>query len=180
MRILKEESCGLVIDIQERLFPHIHQREILEKNTEILIKGLRILEVPILVTEQYRKGLGLTIPSVQSALIEFNAIEKMAFSCCDNNDFISSLKILNRKNIIISGIETHVCVLQTVMDLITQGYQPVVVEDCVSSRKENDKKMAIHRMRQAGAVISTYESILFELARISGTDKFKAISKLVK
>lgn len=180
MRILKEESCGLVIDIQERLFPHIHQHEILLKNTEILIKGLRILDVPILVTEQYRKGLGLTIPPIQAALIEFNAIEKMAFSCCDNNDFVSSLKILNRKNIIISGIETHVCVLQTVMDLIQQGYQPVVVENCVSSRKENDKTVAIHRMRQSGAVITTYESILFELARISGNDKFKAISKLVK
>lgn len=180
MRILKLDSCGLVIDMQERLFPHIHQHELLEKNTEILISGLRILEVPILVTEQYRKGLGLTIPSIQKALTEFNAVEKMAFSCCDNNDFISSLKILNRKNIIISGIETHVCVLQTVVDLIEQGYQPVVIEDCVSSRKENDKLIAIERMRQAGAIISTYESVLFELARISGTEKFKAISKLVK
>lgn len=180
MRILKEESCGLVIDIQERLFPHIYQYDLLEKNAEILIKGLRILDVPILVTEQYRKGLGLTISSIQAALIEFNAIEKVAFSCCDNNDFISSLKILNRKNIIISGIESHVCVLQTVMDLLQQGYQPVVVEDCVSSRKENDKLISIRRMQQAGAIITSYESILFELARISGTDKFKAISKLVK
>lgn len=180
MRILKEESCGLVIDIQEKLFPHIHQYEYLEKNTEILIKGLKILDIPILVTEQYRKGLGLTIPSVREALNEFNTIEKIAFSCCDSNDFISALKILNRKNVIITGIETHVCVLQTVIDLIDLGYQPVVVEDCISSRKESDKNTAIQRMRTEGAVITSFESILFEIARISGTEKFKVISKLVK
>lgn len=180
MRILKEESAGLIVDIQERLFPHIYEHENIEKNTQILIQGLKILEVPIIVTEQYRKGLGLTIPSIANSLESHESIEKMSFSCCDNENFEAELERFNKKNVIIAGIETHVCVLQTVVDLIIAGYQPVVVEDCVSSRKERDKNIAIERMRQEGAIISSYESILFELARVSGTASFKAISKLVK
>lgn len=180
MRILKEESAGLIVDIQERLFPHIFEYEKIEKNTQILIDGLKILEVPIIVTEQYRKGLGLTIPSISNALEDYESIEKMSFSCCDNENFEAELERVNKKNVIIAGIETHVCVLQTVADLLEAGYQPVVVEDCVSSRKEKDKNIAIKRMRQEGAIITSYESILFELARVSGTDSFKAISKLVK
>jgi len=180
MRVLKEESAGLVVDIQERLFPHIYEHERIEKNTQILIEGLKILEVPVIVTEQYRKGLGLTIPSISNALENYESIEKLSFSCCDNENFKAELERVNKKNVIIAGIETHVCVLQTVVDLIEAGYQPVVVDDCVSSRKERDKNIAIERMRQEGAIITSYESILFELARVSGTASFKAISKLVK
>lgn len=180
MRILKEESAGLIVDIQERLFPHIYGHEEIEKNTQILIEGLKILEVPIIVTEQYKKGLGLTIPSISNVLENYESIEKMSFSCCDNENFEAELERVNKKNVIIAGIETHVCVLQTVVDLIEAGYQPVVVENCVSSRKQNDKIIAIERMKQEGAIITSYESILFELARVSGTDSFKAISKLVK
>jgi nicotinamidase-related amidase len=180
MRILKEDTAGLIVDIQERLFPHIYENEQIEKNTNILIQGLKLLEIPILVTEQYRKGLGLTIPTIADALGNGSTIEKMSFSCCDNEGFESELRNLSRQNIIIAGIESHVCVLQTTVDLIESGFRPIVVEDCVSSRKEKDKKIAIERMRQEGALITSYESILFELARISGTDTFKAISKLVK
>ncbi len=180
MRILKKETAGLIVDMQERLFPHIFEHENIEKNTQILIMGLKILEVPIIITEQYRKGLGLTIPIIANALENYESIEKMSFSCCDSDNFEAELERVNKKNVIIAGIETHVCVLQTVVDLIEAGYQPVVVEDCVSSRNENDKRLAIERMRQEGAIISSYESILFELARVSGTDSFKAISKLVK
>ena len=180
MRILREEATGLIVDIQERLFPHIHEYKKIEKNTQILIEGLKILGVPIIVTEQYKKGLGLTIPSIGNALEDYESIEKMSFSCCDNENFEAELERVNRKKVIIAGIETHVCVLQTATDLVETGYQPVVVEDCVSSRKENDKQIAIERMRQEGVIITSYESILFELARVSGTESFKAISKLVK
>ncbi len=180
MRIIKEETVGLVIDIQERLLPHIHENEKLISNVSILLEGLKVLEVAVLITEQYRKGLGPTVVEVQEKLLHFNPLEKMTFSCCDDNGFIKELEKTHRKNVIICGIESHVCVLQTTIDLLAEGYQPLVVADCVSSRKQQDKEIAIERMRQEGAIITTYESILFELARVSGTDMFKLISKLVK
>ncbi len=180
MRILKEQSAGLIIDIQERLFPFIHEHEQLALRTAILINGLKALQLPVLLTQQYTKGLGPTIPSLQPVVTGIEPIEKMAFSCCDEPTFQPELEKTGRKFVIIAGIETHVCVLQTVIDLLQQGYIPVVVEDCVSSRRLSDKQAAIIRMRQLGAVITTSESILFELLRYSGTDEFRAISKLVK
>lgn len=180
MRILTEFTIGLVIDIQERLLPHIFEHEKVLLNIEILLEGLRTLDVPIIVTEQYRKGLGPTVKEVEEKILKFEPREKMTFSCCDDLAFMNELKAAERKNIVICGIESHVCVLQTTLDLLNQGFQPVVVEDCVSSRKQNDKKIAIERMRQEGAIITTYESILFELTRVSGNDTFKAISKLLK
>ena len=181
MRILREQSIGLVIDIQEKLLPHIAGHEEVLHNTGILLEGLKVLEVPVLITEQYRKGLGPTVEKVQVALKSFEPMEKMTFSCCDDEDFVAALeKHKGKKNVIICGIETHVCVLQTCIDLLERAYQPVVVADCVSSRKIQDKEIAIERMRSEGAIITSYESVLFELARVSGTETFKAISKLVK
>lgn len=176
-----ENTAGLVIDIQERLLPHIYDHEKILKNVEILLDGLRVLDMPVLITEQYRKGLGETAPEVREKLDRFEPLEKMTFSCCDDKHFMSELeKMHGIKNILICGIESHVCVLQTCIDLLEKGYQPIIIEDCTSSRKINDKEIAISRMRQEGAMISTCESILFELTRISGNEKFKAISKLVK
>lgn len=180
MRVKVEESVGLIIDIQEKLFPHISEHDQLARNAEILISGLKILEVPIIVTEQYVKGLGPTISPLALLLNDNQSIEKMSFSCCDEQLFINRIEKLDKKVIIIAGIEAHVCVLQTVIDLLEKGYTVVVIEDCISSRSLNNKNIAIERMRQEGAIISSYESILFELTKVSGTDKFKAISKLVK
>lgn len=180
MRILAEKSVGLIIDMQERLYPHVHNYEQLTKNTAILIEGLKALGIKIMVTEQYTKGLGLTIPPLKDLLQNIDFIEKQAFSCCDEPRFYEELALDPPQHIIIAGIETHVCVLQTTIDLINNGYKPVVVEDCVGSRRPNDKAMAIARMRSEGATITTYESILFELLRYSGTEAFKKISKLVK
>jgi len=180
MRILKDQSILVVVDIQERLFPHMYDDDRLENNCTRLISGMQILNIPTLVTEQYSKGLGSTIEPLKNILNQYEPIEKMSFSCCGIESFSNSLKKLNKKYVLLCGIESHVCVLQTALDLLEQEYQPVLIEDCVSSRKENDKNMAVARMRQAGVIISTYESILFELCEISGTDQFKAISKLVK
>lgn len=180
MRILKENTTGLFIDIQDRLFPHVQESGQLEKNLIMLAAGLKALEIPLLITEQYTKGLGFTILPLKMALGDYSAIEKIAFSCCDEPDFIDAINQTGRKNVILCGIETHVCVLQTAMDLLQSGYQPVVIEDCVSSRKLSDKNTAIERMRKEGAIISSLESILFELTRYSGTETFKVISKLVK
>lgn len=180
MRIEKDQTLGVVIDIQERLFPHIHQNDALLKKSQILLQGLQALKVPLLVTQQYTKGLGETVEPIKSILEQSNYIEKKAFSCCDDTSFSGELSEHNRKNVILIGIESHICVLQTAIDLKSKGYQAIVVEDCVSSRNENDKKIAIERLRYEGAIITTTESILLELARYSGTPEFKVISKLIK
>ncbi len=180
MRILREETAALCIDIQERLFPHIDGHEILQHNTRILLQGLQALDIPLLVTEQYRKGLGATIAPVQEIIPHFQPIEKLAFSCCGSDDFNAELKATGKLNVIVFGIETHVCVLQTALDLLEHGYRPVIVSDCVSSRRPSDKTVALERMRGAGCTITSYESILFELCRVAGTATFKTISRLVK
>jgi nicotinamidase-related amidase len=180
MRIIREKSAGLIIDIQERLFPFIHESEQVARNTSILIQGLKALEIPIVVTQQYTKGLGGTIPALVETLGTSEYLEKVAFSCCDDQGFMDKLAHVDRKYIIIAGIEAHVCVLQTTIDLLEKDYLPVVVEDCISSRSPNDRRIAVERMRSEGAIVTTYESILFELLRYSGTSEFKEISKLVK
>jgi nicotinamidase-related amidase len=181
MRFLKEDTALVIIDVQERLFPHIYQNDFLERNLITLIKGMRILDLPIIYTQQYTKGLGETIFSIKDLYIwEFQPIEKMAFSCVDELNFVQELGGLNKKNVIIAGIETHVCVLQTAIDLKAMSYNVMVVEDCVSSRKINDKETALKRLNQEGVFVGSYESILLELCRESGTDVFKEISKLIK
>ncbi len=180
MRILKENSIAVIIDIQGALFPHISENKKLEETTIKLIKGLKAIDVPIIVTQQYTAALKPTIDSISETIGDYKHIEKTAFSCCDEPKFNETLNISGKRNIIIAGIESHVCVLQTVIDLIDRGFHPVVVEDCVSSRNPNDKKIAIRRMQHAGAIITSYESLLFELLRYSGTKEFKAISKIVK
>jgi hypothetical protein len=180
MRIIKEQSSGLIIDIQERLYPHIYKHEIISKNTAILIRGLKILKIPVILTQQYTTGLGDTIPAIKEAMADYSVIEKNSFSCCDEPVFMENLHQLGKKYIIMAGIEAHVCVLQTMLDLMENNFIPVVIENCISSRKKRDKNIAVDRMRQEGAVISTYESVLFELTRFAGTSEFKQISNLIK
>ena len=180
MRINRDRCSGLIIDLQERLFPHMDQKEEVLRKCLMLMEGLKVLNIPILFTEQYPRGLGPSLQIVSQALGSSRAIEKTAFSCCDEPEFMKALEKSTPGTLIIGGIEAHVCVMQTVIDLLEAGYSVVLVEDCVSSRNPDDKRVAIHRMRSEGAVIATCESILFELARTSGTEEFKAISRLVK
>ncbi len=180
MRFHRENTSAVLIDVQERLFPHIHRHDELANRTAILLQGLKALNVPILVTEQYVKGLGATIPPLAEQIEGIKRYEKMTFSCCGNEDFMEEIVHSKKKEIILFGIESHVCVLQTCLDLLSRGLNVVIIEDCVSSRKQSDKEIAIHRMRQEGARISTSESILFELCKAAGSDTFKQISKLVK
>jgi len=180
MRITKENTVGLIIDIQERLVPAMCEKEVLLKNCQVLIQGLSELEIPLLVTQQYSKGLGETIPEIKSVISDFSFIEKRNFSCCDELVVIEKLKELDAKNIIICGIESHVCVLQTAVDLKEAGFNPIVVMDCVSSRSKESIETAKERFRFEGILMTSYESILFELARSSASPEFKAISRLVK
>jgi nicotinamidase-related amidase len=171
---------ALVIDIQEKLFPHIDNHDSLQTNCKILLSGLNVLGIPVVVTEQYSKGLGSTIKKLSNLITDFDPIEKLSFSCCGEKKFLEAVHEYGKRNIIICGIETHVCVLQTVIDLIERGYHPVIIEDCVSSRKPKDRETALKRMAREGVIITTYESILFELCEVARTDQFKQISKLVK
>jgi nicotinamidase-related amidase len=180
MRVERNLSAGLVIDIQEKLFPHMYKSEELLRRTTILLEGLKVLQVPMVLTEQYPKGLGPTLEPVFGLLENQEVHEKIAFSCCGDPAFMGHLHSLERPTIIVCGIEAHVCVLQTVLDLIEQDFSPVVVEDCISSRNPEDKRVAIERMRSEGALVSTSESLLFELTKVAGTEEFKAISRLVK
>jgi hypothetical protein len=178
MRILKDQSVGLLVDVQERLFPHMHEKERLLQRLTVLFEGLNVLGVPYLATEQYKRGLGDSIPELSG--FAAGAFEKLAFSCCDDEPFLAALRETGRKNVIIGGIEAHVCVAQTTLDLLDAGFHPVVVADAVSSRNLSDKETALDRLRHAGATVTSVEAILFELCRVSRTDEFKAISALVK
>ena len=194
MRIKRASSVAVMIDIQERLFPHMIEKDRLENNSIKLITGLKILNVPILFTQQYTKGLGETLASVKTAL-SFEAkvqcseteaektlgpIEKTAFSCCGSAPFMKQLKSRDRSIVLLFGIEAHVCVLQTALDLQESGYSPVVVEDCTSSRKLNDKDIALNRLTLEGIRTTTCESLLFELCESADSKEFKDISRIVK
>lgn len=180
MRILKENTIGLVIDIQEKLVPVMEDSELLVENCSKLIQGLQILGLNLLVTQQYTKGLGETIDEIKSVINDFQPIEKKDFSCYDEPVFAEKLAASGALNVIISGIEAHVCVLQTAIDLKAAGYVPVVVMDCVSSRSFDHVDLAAERFRYEGIMMTSLESILFELTRSAGASEFKAISKLIK
>jgi len=178
---IKVEDCVFVqVDVQERLFPFIANKEELEKNLLILVQGLKLHKIPIIVNEQYKKGIGETIPSLRELIDDYPHFEKTTFSCCGNKDSLAAIKATGKKIVILAGIETHVCVLQTALDLLEEGLQVVLVTDCVNSRKATDKNIAIQRLVQSGVVPTTYESLLFELTVNSKHPVFKEISKLVK
>lgn len=180
MRILRENCTGLVIDIQEKLFPVIAEKEALLVNAKRLIEGLQILGIQTIFTQQYSKGLGNTLSEITSAINPFSFIEKNTFSCLDEPVYSSFLKSSNKSIVLICGIESHVCVLQTAIDLQENRFIPVIIEDCISSRKLSEKETALKRFDMEGIRISTVESILFELTRSAGANEFKSISKLVK
>lgn len=186
MRILAENTCCVVIDYQEKILPAMSEKEELLANSIKLLEGLAILNVPVMVTGQYTKGLGMNVPEIRAAAGTEIYFDKTSFSIYEDEAAKEALCGMKnsrgeqRKTVVICGIEAHVCVLQTVIDLKAAGYLPVLVEDCISSRKLHDKEIAVARARDEGAVITTCESLLFELTRAAGTDQFKLISKLVK
>jgi nicotinamidase-related amidase len=179
MKIKKENVALLVIDMQDKILQAINSKENLIKKCEIIIKGCQTLGIPIIATEQYKKGLGNTVSSI-AELFNVNPIEKFEFSCLENTEIKSKLESLGRRYIIVIGIEAHVCVQQTVLDLIDEDFKPIVVADCISSRNEYDKKFAIKRICDYGADVTTLEAILFEMLITSKAPEFKTISQLVK
>jgi len=180
MKLLCEDTAAVMVDIQERLLPAMDKSAQTEMAAEKLVKGLRILEVPVVPLRQYPKGLGDIVPGLRKALGEYTPLDKVTFSAWDTPEIAQRIQELGKKNIIVFGIEAHICVLQTVIDLIGSGYNAVIAADCVSSRRPLDREIALRRAEQEGAVLATGESILFELLRKAGGDRFKEISTLVK
>jgi len=178
MRIQAEDTILLLVDVQEKLYPVMDNKEQLLDKVRILLEGAKALGVPMVAARQYPKGLGDCIPELRAY---FNGyFDKVSFSCCGTDEFAAALAATGRKKVVIAGIEAHICVLQTVIDLKQAGYVPVVVADAISSRRRQDYEIALRRMEAEGALLTTVEAILFELCRKAGSEAFKAISKLVK
>ena len=175
-----DKTALLIIDIQERIISVINEYETVVENTIKLIKGFKALRIPIYYTEQYPKGLGTTVESIQNELEGNDAIQKLSFSCSGAGDLFSELKKNGISQVVVCGVESHVCVQQTVLDLIANDFQVNLAADAVSSRRVKDYEISLSRMRQHGADVTTTEAILFELLNVCGTDVFKQISKIVK
>ncbi|MBI1921639.1 MAG: hydrolase [Geobacter sp.] len=176
-----KNAALVVIDVQEKLCAAMDEKvlEKLTRNTGILLESARELNLPVVATEQYVKGLGETVPALKEKLPE-STLEKMTFSCCGETAFMEKIRSLGRKQIIVTGMETHVCVLQTVLELLDAGYAVHLVSDAVMSRKKENWKLGIDTAAAAGAVITSTEAALFQLLRVAGTDEFKKLSKLVR
>ena len=182
MRPDPTKAALVVIDIQEKL-ARVMEQKVMDKvarNTVIMVEAAREFDLPILVTEQYVKGLGKTVAPVQAALKDTPAMEKMEFSSCGSSEFRSELTATTARDIILCGIETHVCVLQTALDLLSEGYRVFIPADAVCSRSKTNWKLALNMMHEAGAVIGSTEIFVFQMLKVSGTESFKRLSKLIK
>lgn len=178
--LTKNNSFCLLIDVQEKLFPAISEKEHLLKNIIFLLKGLHSLEIPILATEQYPKGLGHTIPELSNSFNLSKIFEKSEFSAWLNNNIKQEIINLDKKQAIIIGIESHICVLQTALHMIRHGFEIYIPSECVSSRSLTCKNQAMQRIQTAGGIITNVESCLFEMMETSNHSQFKFISKLLK
>jgi hypothetical protein len=179
--MLKVDNTILVIiDIQTRLAALMQEREEMIRNQRRMIRGAQILEIPILWNEQYPEGLGPTIPELKDLLTEMQPLAKRTFSCCGNEGFIEQLKSFKRKQVLLIGIESHVCVYQSAADLIEAGFEVQAVTDAISSRTEANRQIGFERMRDLGVTLTSTETALFELLRVAQGPQFKEISKLVK
>jgi len=177
-RPLEAEHCALVVvDIQSKLLPPIFQKEQLVRNAQLLIRAGEILKIPSLISTQYAKGLGGTVPEIASLLPETEAIDKLMFSCFGSEAFCALLKRLpgSRTTLLLCGMESHICVAQTALAALREGYLVHVASDAVSSRTEWNWKIGLERMRAAGAVLSSTEMMIYELMRSSGSAAFKEL-----
>ena len=175
-----DNTIMLVIDVQGQLAQLMHEKEKLFKSLGTLIQGMKILEVPILWMEQIPKNLGPTTDAVAKYLTDEKPIEKFSFSCCGNPEFMEKFKKTGRTQVLLTGIETHICVFQTGYELIKQGCQVQLVADCVSSRTKENKEIGIQRIIQTGGQVTCVEMAFFELLRAAKGDEFKQIIKLIK
>ena len=176
----REKLALVIIDIQDKLFHNIHDKESMKENVIKLIEFSKIMGIPIILSEQYPKGLGQTIEEVKAALPSYDPLDKSSFSCCGEEDFEKRLLKLGARTIAITGIECHVCVFQTARDMLARGYVVHIISDGVSSRARENWKVGIDRMRELGATISSTEMFMFEVMEKAGTQEFKEVVPLLK
>lgn len=176
----KNKTALLIIDIQERLAAVMKMKNVVVNNCLHLIELSKMLSIPIIVTEQYPKGLGPTVEPLRNALSDYRPIEKLTFSCCDEPSFLEAIRKLNKKTLIITGMETHICILQTSIGLVREKFYVHLVQDAVCSRTKENWRAACEFLRDTGAVITCTETVLFQLLKVAGTEEFKAISKRIK
>lgn len=176
----KNESVLVIVDIQERLAAVMSERKKVVDNCLHLIELAKLLDIPVILNEQYPKGLGPTVSEIKEALRPYEPLEKLTFSCCKGPVFSERLAVTGRKKIILVGMETHVCVLQTCIGLLDAGYKVHAVNDAICSRTKDNFQTALEFMRGAGAVITCTETVLFQLLEKAGTEEFKIISKRIK
>ena len=183
MRIKKEETVALFVDLQERLLPVIDQKEKVVQRNVVLSEGLKALGVPRVFLHQYPKGLGEIAPEIKETAGVCVPFDKSSFSAMGDAAITAEFERLRAagiKNVIVTGVEAHICVLQSCIDLAAAGFQPVLVTDCIGSRTLFDMEIGLRRAAQENVLLTTTEAILFELCVEAGTDQFKAISKLIK
>lgn len=177
----REQAVLVVIDVQERLVPAMPKKvyKRLRKTIDMMVKAAGELGVPVVTTEQYPRGLGHTVSELDSACKQ-TVIEKVSFGCCGEPTFMDKLKELGRSQVIVTGMEAHVCVYQTVLGLLESGYHVHLVSDAICSRNKPDYLAGVDNARSAGAVVTTAETALFQMLQQAGTPEFKAVSNLVK
>lgn len=173
-------SVLVIVDVQGKLAQLMYEKEQLFVNLVRIVKGAQILDLPILWNEQNPQGLGPTIPELTELLSDQKPLPKMTFGCCGNAEFMKGLQQLGRKQVLLVGIEAHVCVFQTAAELLATGYEVHLISDAVSSRTPGNLRVGIERMKSLGAVISSTEMALFELLRTAADSRFREISRLVK
>lgn len=175
-----DEAVLVIVDIQERLAAAMSERGKVVGNTIHLIEAAKLLSIPVILTEQYPKGLGPTVSEIREALPSYEPIEKLTFSCCGEPAFLKALSSSGRRKIILCGMETHVCVLQTCIGSLRDGYTVHAVRDAVCSRSKENFKTGIGFMRDAGAVITCTETALFQLLEKAGTEEFRILSRRIR
>jgi nicotinamidase-related amidase len=176
----RSRSALVLIDVQERLFPHVHEHERVLARMELLLFAAQLLQIPLLVTEQYPRGLGNTIEEIRKTLPGVPPLTKVDFSCVPAPGFREQLSSLHRNQVVLAGIETHVCVAQTALDLAAQGESVFVVADATASRRPLDAQIALQRLEQSGLTVTTAEAVVFEWLRRAGTEEFRAIQPKLK
>jgi nicotinamidase-related amidase len=175
-----DNTVLLIVDIQGKLAHLMHDKDALLSNAQKLIQGLNVLDIPILWMEQNPRGIGATIPEIAELLPDNKPLSKTTFSCCQNQLFLDKLRALKRQQILIVGIETHICIYQTAVELVTAGYEVQVVSNAVSSRTYENKEIGLQKMVANGVVLTGVETALFELLGKAEGEKFKKILAIIK
>lgn len=175
-----ENTAAIIIDVQEKLWNVMHDKESLLENLQKLVKGLQVLGIPIIITEQNPDGLGPTVPSLMQLMPSIDPVPKFCFNCHHEEKFEQAIKDLGKRQILICGIEAHICVHQTTLDLLSHGYEVHLVADTVSSRVKTNRDITLMRLQSEGAKLATVEMVLYELLQTAENPKFKEILKVIK